>query len=103
MEITKFSPKQAEVLRFAFSDEETLICDGAVRSGKTVVMSLAFVLWSMRYFDKTNFAICGKTVSSAERNILKPLQQIEGVPFTVAYKISERKMTVKCGEKENYI
>ncbi len=103
MEIIEFSPKQAEVLRFAFSNEETLICDGAVRSGKTVVMSLAFVLWAMRNFNKTNFAICGKTVSSAERNILKPLQQIEGVPFSISYKISERKMTVRCGNKENFI
>ena len=103
MEISEFSPKQAEVLRFAFSEDETLICDGAVRSGKTVVMSLAFLFWLMSKFDKTNFAICGKTVTSAERNILKPLQQIEGVPFKISYKISERKMTVKSGKKENYI
>lgn len=102
MTITDFSKKQGEILKFAYSEEETLICDGAVRSGKTIVMSLAFVLWAMSNFDKTNFAICGKTVSNAERNILKPFQQIEGVPFESTYKISIRMLTVKCGKKENY-
>lgn len=102
MEIKSFSPKQAEILRFAYNDEETLICDGAVRSGKTIVMSLAFVLWAMSNFDRCNFAICGKTVSNAERNILRPFQQIEGMPFTLQYKISNRMLTVRCGTKENY-
>ena len=102
MIIDNFSKKQAEILKFAYSNEETIICDGAVRSGKTIVMSLAYVLWAMTNFDKTNFAICGKTVSNAERNILRPFQQIEGVPFTLNYKISTRMLTVKCGSKENY-
>ena len=102
MEIKTFSPKQTEILRFAYNDEETLICDGAVRSGKTIVMSLGFVLWGMSNFDRCNFAICGKTVSNAERNILRPFQQIEGMPFTLQYKISNRMLTVKCGKKENY-
>lgn len=102
MEIKTFSPKQVEILRFAYNDEETLICDGAVRSGKTIVMTLSFVLWAMTYFNHTNFAICGKTVSNAERNILRPFQQIEGIPFTLNYKISNRMLTVQSGEKENY-
>lgn len=102
MEIKTFSPKQAEILRFAYNDEETLICDGAVRSGKTIVMTLSFVLWAMTYFNHTNFAICGKTVSNAERNILRPFQQIEGMPFTLSYKISNRMLTVQSGDKENY-
>ena len=102
MEIKTFSPKQAEILRFAYNDEETLICDGAVRSGKTIVMTLSFVLWAMTYFNHTNFAICGKTVSNAERNILRPFQQIEGMPFTLNYKISNRMLTVQSGDKENY-
>ena len=102
MQINSFSKKQAQILKFAYSDEETLICDGAVRSGKTIVMSLAFVLWAMSNFDRTNFAICGKTVSNAERNILKPFEQIDGKPFTTNYKVSTRMMTVNCGGKENY-
>ena len=30
-----FSDKQKEILKFAYSDFDALICDGAVRSGKT--------------------------------------------------------------------
>ena len=102
MEIKTFSKKQAEVLKFVYSNEDVLICDGAVRSGKTIVMSFAFVLWAMENFNKTNFAICGKTVSNAERNILRPFQQIEGMPFRLQYKISNRMLTVRCADKENY-
>ena len=102
MQIDKFSKKQAEIIKFAYSDEGVLICDGAVRSGKTIVMSFAFVLWAMENFDRTNFAICGKTVSNAERNILRPFQQIEGMPFKTQYKISNRMLTVRCADRENY-
>ena len=102
MTITDFSTKQAEILKFAYSDERTLIADGAVRSGKTIVMSMGFALWAMSNFDRCNFAICSKTVSSAERNILRPFQQIEGLPFTLNYKISIRMLTISCGKRENY-
>ena len=43
MQIEKFSKKQGEILKFAYSNDGVLICDGAVRSGKTIVMSFAFV------------------------------------------------------------
>ena len=40
-----FSPKQKQILTFPYeSDYDALICDGAVRSGKTSIMSLSFVL-----------------------------------------------------------
>ena len=42
-----FSEKQREILRFPYRDYDALICDGAVRSGKTSVMSLSFFLWAM--------------------------------------------------------
>lgn len=102
MRIDKFSAKQGEILRFIRSGSGALICDGAVRSGKTIVMTLAFIMWAMEYFDRTNFGVCGKTVTNAERNILKPLQAIEGLPYTMTYKLSNRCLTVRCGRRENY-
>lgn len=50
-----------------------IICDGSVRSGKTLCMSLSFVIWAMAKFDGCNFAICGKTVASCKRNVITPL------------------------------
>lgn len=102
MKIEKISEKQAQILDFVVSDGLYLICDGAVRSGKTVFMSSAFVIWAMEYFDRTNFAICGKTVQSAERNVLKPLQENESLPYTMSYKVTTKVLTVRCGAKENY-
>lgn len=102
MKIEKISEKQAQILDFVVSDGLYLICDGAVRTGKTVFMSSAFVIWAMEYYDRTNFAICGKTVQSAERNVLKPLQENESLPYTMTYKVSTKVLTVRCGAKENY-
>ena len=102
MKIHKLSPKQKEILRFILTDETALICDGAVRSGKTTIMAAAFLIWAMDFYDRTNFGICGKTVQSAERNVLKPLQQMEDLPYSMVYKISTRCLTVRCGGKENY-
>lgn len=102
MRFEKISPKQADIFKFIFSDDYALICDGAVRSGKTTVMISAFVIWAMENFDKTNFGICGKTVQSAERNVLKPLQQNEDLPYTMSYKVSTRVLTVKCGKRVNW-
>ena len=102
MRIDRISEKQAQIFDFVISDDYALICDGSVRSGKTVMMASAFVIWAMEFFDRTNFAICGKTVQSAERNVLMPLRQNESLPYTMSYKVTSQLLTVKCGEKENY-
>lgn len=74
MEISKgMSKKQLQILAFPNSDYDALICDGAIRSGKTSIMSVAFVIWAMRDFDKRTFGICSKTISTAHKNVIKPL------------------------------
>ena len=89
---------------FIGSDDLALICDGSVRSGKTTIMSMAFVLWAMENYNHTNFAICGKTVQAAERNILKPLMEIDGLgaALSMRYKVSTRVLTVRCGDVTNW-
>ncbi|MBQ9898814.1 MAG: PBSX family phage terminase large subunit [Ruminococcus sp.] len=52
---------------------DAIICDGAVRSGKTTSMSLGFVIWACSSFDGGTFAMCGKTVTSLRRNVVVPL------------------------------
>lgn len=79
-EFVPFSPKQLLVLTWwrhdAFKDYDVLVCDGSVRAGKTVTMSLSFVMWAMETFNGMNFAFCGKTVGATNRNIIKPLKQM---------------------------
>lgn len=75
-----------------------------MRSGKTSVMSLSFVLWAMGRFDKTCFALCGKTVGSAERNIIQPLQSVAYLPqngFALDYARSGHTLTVSRGRRSN--
>ncbi len=74
----EFSKKQLTVLCFwcnnsAYKNRDAIICDGAVRSGKTLCMSVSFVLWAFYRFEDTSFAICGKTITSLKRNVITPL------------------------------
>ena len=104
MRLKNLSNKQKEIFRFIETDETALVCDGSVRSGKTTIMSLAFVSWAMANYNRTNFAICGKTVQAAERNILKPLMEIDGLMFalSISYKVSTRVLTIRCGDRVNW-
>lgn len=61
---------------------DAVICDGSVRSGKTVAMSVGFVLWSMSSFNNSSFALCGKTIEALRRNVVTPLSAwIEGLYY----------------------
>lgn len=76
-----FSQKQKRILTWwlpesGVSDAEGIIADGAIRSGKTVCMALAFVQWSMESFNGQNFGMCGKTVGSFRRNVLSVMKQM---------------------------
>ena len=68
-----FSENQRKILAFPNTDYDALICDGAIRSGKTTIMSVAFILWAMREFSGQCFGVCSKTVRTAEKNIIRPL------------------------------
>lgn len=70
-----FSQKQKQILAWWTPDSpvkgyDGIIADGAIRSGKTVCMSLSFVFWAMGGFSGQNFAMCGKTIGSFRRNVL---------------------------------
>ena len=73
-----FSPKQKIVMNWwmpdsPYCDKEAIVCDGAVRSGKTLAMGLSFFLWAMCCFDGQKFGVCGKTISSLRRNVLSEI------------------------------
>lgn len=105
MTFEKLSDKQKQVFRWPYTDDyKAIICDGAVRSGKTVCMVTSFILWAMKEFDHACFGICGKTVASAERNLIQPVQTIADltVYFKVTYSLKTHMLTVKAAERENY-
>lgn len=71
MKFKPFSKKQLKVLSWwkvdGIKDKyDAIIADGSVRSGKTVSMSISFLIWAMDTFSDCNFAICGKDESSQD-------------------------------------
>lgn len=89
-----FSAKQLAVLNWwcknsRMKNKNGIICDGAVRSGKTLCMSLSFICWSFYSFSDTSFALCGKTIASLRRNVVTPLLPVlTELGFICDYKIS---------------
>lgn len=107
MTFEPFSEKQMAVFcwwqeRSPYVDRDAIICDGAVRSGKTLSMFLSFVTWAMSRFDDQSFAICGKTVSSVKRNIITPMASLlTGVGFETDLAVSKGILTVRIGHRKN--
>lgn len=74
-EFKPFSVKQKKVLTWwcknsPVKDKDGIVADGAIRSGKTLCMSLSFVLWAMSTFNQQNLGMAGKTIGSFRRNVL---------------------------------
>ena len=107
MKFETFSPKQLNVLTWWCKNSENrhfdgIICDGAVRSGKTMCMSVSFIAWAMGNFDDTSFALCGKTVTSLRRNVITPLLPILGdLGFVCREKISKGLVEIEFGKTKN--
>ena len=87
--------------RPAFRGRDAIICDGAVRSGKTVCMVAGFFLWSMATFDGQKFGICGKTIESLRRNVVLNLNDWLGGVVTIREKRNENKLIVTDGKHTN--
>ena len=100
-----FSEKQKTVLRWWCGPEQrhdAIICDGAVRSGKTFCMGLSFVCWAMARFQGAAFGLCGKTTVSLRRNLVRGLVPVlEELGFRCEEKVSRSLLTVRRGGREN--
>ena len=98
------SQKQKKILAFPYSNYDALICDGAVRSGKTSIIMWAFIEWAMREFNGQRFGICGKTVDSATKNIIIPFisMSLAKERYTLRWRRSDKLLEVRRGFTTNY-
>ena len=98
------SIKQKKILAFQYSRYDALICDGAVRSGKTSIIMWAFVEWAMREFNGQRFGICGKTVDSCTKNIIIPFisMSLAKERYTLRWRRSDKLLEVRRGATTNY-
>lgn len=103
-----FSRKQKQVLTWwckdsPVHDKDGIIADGAIRSGKTVSMSLSFVMWAMSTFNGQNFAMCGKTIGSFRRNVLFWLKlMLKSRGYSVTDRRADNLIVIRKGDAENY-
>ena len=105
--MTRFSPKQRRVLTWWMAgspdcDKEAIVCDGAVRSGKTLAMGLGFFLWAMSCFRNQKFGVCGKTIGSLRRNVLSEiLPRLGALGATWQEKRTENLVILRLWGREN--
>lgn len=97
------SERQKRILAFPYTDYTALICDGAVRSGKTSIEMVAFVDWAMRQFNNQRFGICGKTVDSAIKNIIVPYISMSYAKkrYILTWRRGEKVLEIKTKNKTN--
>ena len=103
-----FSKKQRMVLNWwtdasGVSGYDGIIADGAIRSGKTICMSLSFVMWAMETFEEENFGMCGKTIASFRRNVLNPLKKmLRSRGYQFKEHRADNLLVVSRGDRTNY-
>ena len=98
------SPKQQKILAFPYSKYDALICDGAVRSGKTSIMMWAFVRWAMENFSGQRFGVCGRTVDSCTKNSIVPFtaMSLAKERYIIRWRRGDKVMEVRRGAVTNY-
>ena len=107
MSYVPFSPKQRRAMLWWLpgsedAGKEALVCDGAVRSGKTLAMGLGFFLWAQAAFDGRRFALCGRTIGALRRNVLvEILPKLTELGAKFTERRSENRLTVTLGGRSN--
>ncbi|MBD5118072.1 MAG: PBSX family phage terminase large subunit [Clostridiales bacterium] len=99
----QFSPKQKKVLEWWREERyDAVICDGAVRSGKTFALGVSFFLWAMCRFQRQRFGLCATSINGARRNLLTQVRPVlEGLGFRWEEKVSRNEITLRGGGREN--
>lgn len=106
MRFKRFSSKQRLAIGWwtnpIYRRRDAVICDGAVRSGKTLCMSMGFVSWAMTTYTGCYFALCGKTVTSLKRNVVEPLLGTLGaMGLTYIEKLSKNYIDIEMSGRRN--
>lgn len=101
----KFSRRQTLTMKWwklaAYQARDGIICDGSIRSGKTISMTVGFVLWSMYAFNGQSFAICGRSIGALRRNVIVHMPTwLEGLCDIKEYR-GENKLVITANGRSN--
>lgn len=104
-----FSPKQLKLMYWymdgsPYQNCDTVIADGAVRSGKTIAMICGFFRWSLAAFQGETFILAGKTIGALKKNVIGPaLQILRGWGLSYVYISSGDEARIEVGENVYYL
>ena len=95
--------KQKEIFRFGDSGYDALICDGAIRTGKTSLMTAAFIDWAMARFSGARFGLCGRTADGCVKNLILPWisTALARRKYRARWRASSRELIVTRGGRRN--
>ena len=98
------SSNQRQILAFPYTKYDALICDGAIRSGKTSFMTVAFIDDAMHRYNHQRFGICGKTVDSTVKNIIVPYRGLTYAQkrYRMKWSAKDKVLEVRRGAVVNY-
>lgn len=76
-----FSPQQQRLIHWwrpmiRTSENNYVIADGSIRSGKTIACIIGFLTWSQEMFSGESFILAGKTMGALKKNVVRPMLQM---------------------------
>lgn len=86
------------------SQNDIVIADGAIRSGKTIAMIIGFLTWSQEMFSGQSFILAGKTMGALKKNVVRPmLQMLEAWGWPYEYVRSGTDARLEIGTNTYYL
>ncbi len=86
------------------AENDYVIADGAIRSGKTIACIIGFLTWSQEMFQGQSFILAGKTMGALKKNVVRPMLQIlEAWGWSYTYIRSGTDARIEIGANTYYL
>lgn len=104
-----FSAQQRRLIHWwrpmvKFSQNNYVIADGSIRSGKTIACIIGFLTWSQEMHHGQAFILAGKTMGALKKNVIRPmLQMLEAWGWSYEYVRSGSEPHIDIGSNTYYL
>lgn len=86
------------------AENDFVIADGSIRSGKTIACIIGFLTWSQEMFSGQSFILAGKTMGALKKNVVRSMQQIlEAWGWSYTYIRSGTDARIEIGSNTYYL
>lgn len=86
------------------AENNYIIADGSIRSGKTIACIIGFLTWSQEMFSGESFILAGKTMGALKKNVIRPmLQMFEAWGWPYNYIRSGTDARIEVGSNTYYL